>query len=122
MDLKGFQYSGTIHPGPTTLIASLNKAGLLKVESITDEFVTLRKTHDVMAQLEGVVEGDMDKGYQVADDNVNNHPKGISDPEDGKKCVAEGAGGGKKRSRGEKKTADGPSGKRRKTVQKKRKK
>jgi hypothetical protein len=40
MDLKGFQYHGTIHAGPTVLIASIvpNRDGkMMNVDSITDE-------------------------------------------------------------------------------------
>ena len=84
LDLKGFQYRGHIRPGPTAMIVAMNRDGQLKVEAITDEFVTLdtnTKT-DVMAKLDAVVSGDMDEGYKVRDDNVNIADKkksGISD-------------------------------------------
>lgn len=78
MDLKGFQYHGTIHAGPTVLIASIvpNRDGkMMKVESITDEFCSMKKTGDVMAQFDAVVEGDMDDSYQIQEDNVNSNKK-----------------------------------------------
>ena len=74
MDLKGFQYHGTIHAGPTVLIGSMipSKDGrMIKVDCVTDEFCSIKKTGDVMAQLEAVVEGDMDESYQIREDNVN---------------------------------------------------
>ena len=33
LDLKGYQYQGTIRPGPTAMIVALNREGQLKVES-----------------------------------------------------------------------------------------
>lgn len=71
LDLKGYQYHGKIHSGPTALVLVLGKAGQLKVDAITDEFITVRKTHDVMAKLNAVVRGDMDAGYNVVEENVN---------------------------------------------------
>lgn len=71
LDLKGYQYSGAIHPGPTAMVVALGKSGHLKVDSVTDEFVTLQKTSDVMAKLDAVVKGSMDEGYNVVDDDVN---------------------------------------------------
>jgi hypothetical protein len=73
LDLKGYQYRGIIRPGPTAMIVAMNRDGQLKVEAITDEFVTLdtnTKT-DVMAKLDAVVSGDMDDGYKVREENVN---------------------------------------------------
>ena len=78
MDLKGFQYHGTINPGPTVLIGSIipnNDGKMMKVDCITDEFCSIKKTGDVMAQLEAVVEGDMDESYQIREDNVNSKVK-----------------------------------------------
>ena len=43
----------------------------LKVDYITDEFLTLTKTQDTMAKLDAVVKGKMDDGYSVRDENVN---------------------------------------------------
>ena len=74
MDLKGFQYDGTIHAGPTVLIGSIvpnTDEKIIKVESITDEFCSIKNTGDVMAQFDAVVEGDMDDGYQMQEENVN---------------------------------------------------
>ena len=71
LDLKGYQYHGIIHPGPTALVVVMGtKSSSLKVEAVTDEFVTLTQTQDVMARLDAVVQGNME-GYQVLDDNVN---------------------------------------------------
>lgn len=75
LDLKGCQYQGSLLPGPTALIVSLSKGGQLRVEGITDEFATLVKTQDVMAKLDGVVEGEMDDGFRVRDENVNRSTK-----------------------------------------------
>jgi hypothetical protein len=77
LDLKGYQYRGILHPGPTAMVVSLtkNKGGhqQLKVESITDEFVTLHQARNVMAGLDAVVEGNIQDGsyYQYVDENVN---------------------------------------------------
>jgi hypothetical protein len=76
MDFKGFQYRGILHPGPTALVASLGRAGQLRVEAITDEFVTLEKSHDQMARLDATVEGDLDESYRVAHDDVNASVRG----------------------------------------------
>eukprot|EP00978_Attheya_sp_CCMP212_P026259 scaffold86008_cov54-Attheya_sp.AAC.2 len=73
----GYQYRGILHPGPTAMVVSLtkNKVGCqqLKVESITDEFVTLHQARNVMAGLDAVVEGNIQDGsyYQYVDENVN---------------------------------------------------
>lgn len=79
LDLKGYQYDGTIHPGPTALVVSVLKTGQLKVDSITDEFVTLHQSQDTMAKLNAVVKGDMDEGYDVVDENVNARSKVIDE-------------------------------------------
>jgi hypothetical protein len=76
LDLKGYQYHGKIHSGPTALVLVVGKTGQLKVDAITDEFVTLEKTQDVMAKLNAVVKGDMDDGYNVMEENVNVNKKG----------------------------------------------
>ena len=45
---------------------------MIKVESITDEFVTLQKTGDQLAQLDAVIEkGEMDDSFKIQDTNVN---------------------------------------------------
>uniref|UniRef100_A0A6S9ENW0 Uncharacterized protein n=2 Tax=Ditylum brightwellii TaxID=49249 RepID=A0A6S9ENW0_9STRA len=124
------------------MILAMGRDGALKIESITDEFVTLRQTHDVMAQLDAVVEGDMDEGYDVVDDDVNVREKGtaaekskandknLQDGEgtdkSGKKTPKKQSGKKKttstspatagKRSRGEKKSGSTPAPKRRKVT------
>ena len=100
LDLKGFQYRGHIRPGPTAMIVAMNRDGQLKVEAITDEFVTLdtnTKT-DVMAKLDAVVSGDMDEGYKVRDDNVNITDKKKSGSSDKGNEGGSGDKKGKKRS------------------------
>jgi hypothetical protein len=87
LDLKGYQYDGMIHPGPTAMILAL-RGGELKVDAMTDEFVSLAKTIDVMAKLNAVVQGSMDASYNIVDDDINkrNHnPVPIG----GQKCRAE---------------------------------
>lgn len=87
------------------MIVALNRDGQFKVESITDEFVTLdtnTKTN-VMAKLDAVVEGDMDETYLYKETNVNvnsKKKKGKKDDDDdgdkkkkGKKRAASSSGG-----------------------------
>lgn len=75
MDLKGYQYQGGLQGGPTCIIAAMHPMigdNMMKVESITDEFVTLQKTGDQLAQLDAVVEkGEIDDSFKVKDTNVN---------------------------------------------------
>ena len=83
MDLKGFQYSGTINPGPTAMVVSMHpmqsssinthsSGPIMKVESITDEFVTMSKAKDMMATFDAVVEkGDFDSSYFSKEIDVN---------------------------------------------------
>ena len=71
LDLKGCQYQGSILPGPTALVVGLSKGGQLRVEGVTNEFATFVKTQDIMAKLDAVVEGEMDDGFTVQDENVN---------------------------------------------------
>lgn len=47
----------------------------MKVDAITDEFVSLTKTTDVMAKLNAVVKGSMDESYKVVDDDINQREK-----------------------------------------------
>jgi hypothetical protein len=75
--LKGYQYEGTIHPGPTAMILTL-RGGEMKVDAITDEFVSLTKTTDVMAKLNAVIKGSMDASYKVVDDDINQREKPVS--------------------------------------------
>ena len=92
------------------MIVALNRDGQFKVESITDEFVTLdtnTKTN-VMAKLDAVVkEGDMDETYLYKETNVKvnskkKKKKGKKDDDDdddgdkkkkGKKRAASSSGG-----------------------------
>jgi len=80
MDLKGFQYQGGIQAGPTCIIASMHPLigeNIIKVESITDEFVTLQKTGDQLKLLDAVVEkGDLDDSFFFKDTNVNSRERG----------------------------------------------
>ena len=75
LDLKGSQYQGNILPGPTAMIASLHYAAdhtqELRLESITDEFCPLVKTQDLMAKLDGRVEGTFDDSYKVQEEDIN---------------------------------------------------
>jgi hypothetical protein len=72
LDCRGFQYKGKIHPGPTVMVLSHLGDDKLKVEAVTNEFVTLAKVSNVMAKLNAVmVQGEMDDGYKIIDDNVN---------------------------------------------------
>ena len=77
LDLKGYQFLGAIHPGPTALVLSTvsNKAAgmpYLKIDGITDEFVTLSERRDNMARLDARVTGDIDASYDVVEEDVNN--------------------------------------------------
>ncbi|KAL7504144.1 hypothetical protein ACHAXN_001842 [Cyclotella atomus] len=77
LDLKGFQYRGTIRPGPTAMVIALTRDNQFKIEAITDEFVTLdTERTNMMDKFDAVVEGEMDDSYKVkADDNVNHKVK-----------------------------------------------
>lgn len=125
MDFKGFQYQGIIHPGPTAMIASINaKSGQMKVESITDEFVTLEKTHDVMARLDAQVEGDLDEGYSTKGHDANVNYSGARGGGNASEMANDGSGkksgGGKKRAGSSgAKNAGGTSAKKRTVAPKK---
>mmetsp|Transcript_7304 Transcript_7304/g.16158 ORF Transcript_7304/g.16158 Transcript_7304/m.16158 type:complete len:337 (-) Transcript_7304:25-1035(-) len=102
LDLKGYQYRGTIRPGPTAMVVALTRDGQFKVEAITDEFVTLdtNTRTNVMDKLNAVVKGDMDESYNVRDDNVNaNAKRGVKGSAgcDGEEGGEEEIKGGKKR-------------------------
>ena len=107
------------------MIVALNRDGQFKVESITDEFVTLdtnTKTN-VMAKLDAVVEGDMDETYLYKETNVNvnskKKKKGKNDDDD------DGEDDGDKKKKGKKRAANlsggnsGNAAKKRKTSVKK---
>ena len=94
------------------MIVALNRDGQFKVESITDEFVTLdtnTKTN-VMAKLDAVVEGDMDETYLYKETNVNvnskkkKKKKGKNDDDD------DGEDDGDKKKKGKKRAASTSSG------------
>ncbi len=99
MDLKGFQYQGALQAGPTCIVASMHPMigqNIIKVESITDEFVALQKTGDQLAQLDAVIEkGEMDDSFKIKDTNVNSksHCKNLNrhDVEDEKNIVKVGS-------------------------------
>jgi hypothetical protein len=115
LDLKGCQYQGSLLPGPTALIVSLSKGGQLRVEGITDEFATLVKTQDVMAKLDGVVEGEMDDGFRVRDENVNRSTK-HQDATDAKVAAKATKASNAKRASSSTSNTPKPATKRRKTT------
>ena len=94
------------------MILALNRDGQFKVESITDEFVTLdtnTKTN-VMAKLDAIVEGDMDETYLYKETNVNvnskkKKKKGKNDDDDDY-----GEDDGDKKKKGKKRAASTSSG------------
>ncbi|GFH52455.1 hypothetical protein CTEN210_08931 [Chaetoceros tenuissimus] len=75
MDLKGFQYQGYIQPGPTCLVASMHPMigeNVMKIESISDEFIAIQKTGDQFMQMDAIVDkGELDDSFVVKDVNVN---------------------------------------------------
>ena len=112
LDLKGYQYRGTIRPGPTAMVVALTREGQFKVESITDEFVTLdaRGAH-VMDSL-----GDnMREGFMVREEDVNARKKGDEDEDDKEGTNGKGKTG-KKRAAGKSSGSSAP--KKRKKVKK----
>lgn len=62
LDLKGYQFSGHLFPGPSVMVVTLNKAGMLKVEGLTDEFVHMVQKRK--RGLDAVVTGDTDGRYR----------------------------------------------------------
>ena len=130
-DFKGSQYRGNILPGPTAMVAGF-KGGQLRVEAITDEFVRLFKTQDVMAKMDAIVKGDMDENaFRYHEENVNYAQRDPAQP--GKKQPSDsGKKGGKKPAPKKqqtfkpppvatkrRKSGGGSATKRRKTAQKK---
>ena len=93
------------------MVIALTRDNQFKVEAITDEFVTLdAERTNMMDKFDAVIEGEMDEGYRVTDDNVNrNERKTKSQEEDGKK-----EGGGKRK--GDKKAVSGGAVKKRKVT------
>ena len=96
IDLKGRQYDGTIHPGPTVMLLNFAPAvgkekakdgsgDIARVEMMTDEYVHLNFTRDVLSGLMG-----------------DYHGEGLSDDksEDGS---ADGSDDGRTTSRGKRK-------------------
>jgi hypothetical protein len=61
LDLKGHQFAGHIYPGPTVMVVTLNKAGMLKVDGMTDEFVQMIPKRK--RGLDAIVTGDADGRY-----------------------------------------------------------
>jgi hypothetical protein len=87
LDCKGFQYHGKIHPGPTIMAISHSGDGVLKVEGITNEFVTLSQVSDVMQKLNAVVvKGAMTEEFEVVDENENVNMK-MDDDQKGDKSL-----------------------------------
>lgn len=79
------------------MVIALTRDNQFKVEAITDEFVTLdTERTNMMDKFDAIVEGDMDDGYKVMDDNVNSKKKGDDENnETGTKVIkrkAKGAG------------------------------
>ena len=93
------------------MIVALNRDGQFKVESITDEFVTLdtnTKTN-VMAKLDAVVkEGDMDETYLYKETNVNVNSK--KKKKKGKKDDDDDEDDGDKKKKGKKRAASSSGG------------
>mmetsp|Transcript_14840 Transcript_14840/g.22669 ORF Transcript_14840/g.22669 Transcript_14840/m.22669 type:complete len:181 (-) Transcript_14840:57-599(-) len=79
-DFKGYQYKGVLHPGPTCATVSFATGSRsLKVDTITDEFVILEQTKNVMAQLNAkIVEGTMDEDCHFVEEDVNIITKSMS--------------------------------------------
>lgn len=80
MDLKGYQYQGNLRPGSTALVCAMHPSigdNKMKIESITDEYLTLLKTGDAMAQLDAVIEkGELDESFRFQEVNVNSKSGG----------------------------------------------
>ncbi|EJK46493.1 hypothetical protein THAOC_34834 [Thalassiosira oceanica] len=104
LDLKGYQYRGTIRPGPTAMVVALTREGKFKVESITDEFVTLdAKGAHVMDSL-----GDnMREGFMVREEDVNARKKG-GEGEDDKEGTDGKGKMGRKRAAGKSSGSSAP--------------
>ena len=72
--MKGCQYKGSIFPGPTAMVLSMNQKKReqpqFKVDGITDEFCRLVRTGDAMAKFDAVVQGTIEN-YRVEEENVN---------------------------------------------------
>ena len=65
------------------MVIALTRDNQFKVEAITDEFVTLdTERTNMMDKFDAIVEGDMDDGYKVTDDNVNSKKKGNDENEE----------------------------------------
>ena len=97
LDLKGHQFYGILHPGPTAMILTLSKPkqstetkidgdqnrqqtseffsadnGIAKVDAISDEFVALHQIQDSFSKLHDIVDmGDMDSSFMFRDVDVN---------------------------------------------------
>ena len=94
------------------MVIALTRDNQFKVEAITDEFVTLdTERTNMMDKFDAVIEGEMDEGYRVTDDNVNRNERKAKtqQQEDGKK-----EGGGKRK--GDRKAVSGGAVKKRKHI------
>merc|ERR1712232_871521 len=68
LDLKGYQYQGRIQAGPTAMVVSTTNSApgttssskQLKVDSVTDEYISLQETSNVLKTLDGVIKGNKD--------------------------------------------------------------
>jgi hypothetical protein len=110
LDLKGHQYQGSILPGPTAMIVSLIKGQQLRVEGVTDEFVPMVQTSDVMAKFDAVVTGaQLDDGYRYVEENVNRVDRSkqqqMEQPSTVEKGTKKRAGASKPKARRRKKSA-----------------
>jgi hypothetical protein len=104
--------------GPTAMVIALTREGQFKVEAITDEFVTLdTERTNIMDKFDAVVEGEMDDGYKIADDNVNRNEKKKTNNDGEDKGNNEGEKKGTKR-KGDAKKAGGGAVKKRKSASK----
>ena len=78
VDLKGRQYDGTIQPGPTVMLLNLAPAvgkdkkegDVARIEMMSDEFVELNFTKDVLSGLMGDYQGAADTDDESAAGSV----------------------------------------------------
>merc|ERR1712157_278262 len=91
LDLKGYQFRGMLHPGPTAMVLTLSAHdNVAKVEALTDEFVTIEKTQNVMERMNAVVSGELDDGYlNTAEVNVNEKKDSKTEKEESENNIDE---------------------------------
>lgn len=94
------------------MIVALTRDGQFKVESITDEFVTLDTNTrlDVMAKLNAVVEGNMDEGYNFREENVNDSERRGGSNKNAGNAGGSGDAGGEDEKKGKKRVTTPKSG------------